>query len=107
MSFEISWLIDQRVVYVNISGDIEIHDIQQLGTTFKEYYSQGTPPIYVVLDFNKVKRAPISLEQIKKMNTDSLRECSAFVLAGSATARFVASLVVQIITREYRFVDTF
>jgi hypothetical protein len=107
MSFEINWLINERVVYINVAGDIEMHDIQELGHAFKDLYAQGVPPIYVLLDMNKVKRAPISLEQIQKINTDTFRESMAFVLASNSTARFVASLVVQIISRNYQFVDNF
>jgi hypothetical protein len=105
MSFELSWLFDKRVVYIDISGDIEIGDIESIGHAFNSFYMQGVHPVYIVLDVQRVQRAPISLEQIKKLEAGDFYKATTFVLANNSTARLVASLVVKVISTEFRFVE--
>jgi len=65
MSFEISWYIPERVIFVRITGELDINAVEEMAKAAREEIEIGIAPIHILLDDTKGGRPPISLNQLK------------------------------------------
>jgi hypothetical protein len=50
MPFEISWYIENKVIYSRVSTSVEIPDVVQAAKTITKYLYAGTPPVHLIMD---------------------------------------------------------
>jgi hypothetical protein len=106
MSLDISWLIDKRVIFIRVGGDIDVEAIKHQAELVSEYRSQGIQPVHVIVDARKITKIPLSPGKIKEMGFKSDVGGWKIIITNSAVIRYLASLMTQLIGLEYRFFET-
>jgi len=61
MTQESSWYIPNRVVYLNLSGDISMDDAIDMGKTNLDFLNAGEPPVHFIIDATEIGSAPLRL----------------------------------------------
>lgn len=107
MPVELSWLIPKRVLLERFYGDVTIADIQGIASTLPPFMEEGVPLIHTILDATDVTSHP-SIKDIHEHA--SLRtypnEGWRVIIGASAVARFIASIILQVMGQRYRMYDT-
>ena len=93
MAFEISWLVEKRVVHVRIYGNIDIEETRQQREAIKVFCLDGISPVHVIVDTREVKKIPMSPSQMKEMKPDSTRRKGwTLIITNSAVIRLLHAL---------------
>ncbi|MAS32439.1 MAG: hypothetical protein CL610_00445 [Anaerolineaceae bacterium] len=107
MPVELSWLIPERVLHERFYGDVTIEDIQELASTLPPFMEEGVPLIHTIIDATNVTSHP-SIKDIHEHS--SLRtypnEGWRVMVGANAVARFIGSIILQVMGQRYRMYDT-
>ena len=70
MPFEVSWYIENRVIYTRGYGVITLDDLADASQLItQEYLSQGTPLIHEIVDLRDMEHIPSNLHKISNVLT--------------------------------------
>jgi hypothetical protein len=107
MAFDISWLIDKRVAYMRMIGNIEIEEIKQMSEAFRIYRDEGIAPVHIIVDTREMTKMPMSFDKIKDASAGREQTKGwTVILTKSSVTRFVATLVTATISLQYRFMES-
>jgi hypothetical protein len=112
MPYQVSWYVDQRVIYCNAFGTATIEDIHGLNHEVQSRVRSGQPLVHVVCDLKNIEKFPTNIAGMRKSLEQMDHERMGWVIvcgAGNALLRFVASLITQFVVPNVRLrmFDTF
>jgi hypothetical protein len=107
MSYQISWLLDEHVMYVTWSGVITIEDITECTELMEQYAAAGQPPVHLIHDAKNVTKYAIPLTQIGTLlKKPSPHFGRLLVVDKNSFGRFFANLAAQLFHTELRMFST-
>jgi hypothetical protein len=107
MPVEVSWLIPQRVIYERFSGEVTLDDIRRNSELVAPMMAEGIPLIHTIIDVAAVTSHP-GLNEIRNstpMDTYD-NEGWRILVGANAVARFVGSIILQLMKRRFRAYPT-
>ena len=112
MPYQVSWYVDQRVIYCSAFGIATIEDIHGLNHEVQTRVREGQPLVHVVCDLKNIEKFPTNIAGMRKSLEQMDHERMGWVIvvgAGNALLRFVASLITQFVIPNVRLrmFDTF
>jgi hypothetical protein len=107
MPIEVSWLIPQRVVYERFSGEITLDDIRQNSELVGPLMAEGIPLIHTIIDVTEVTSHP-GLNEIRNSTPMETYDNEGWriLVGGNAIARFIGSVILQLMQRRFRAYPT-
>ena len=98
MPHTLEWLIDKRVLHVQISGDVPVPELTEIGLAVREWTDSGTAPVFSVIDLREVKQYPTRLTDLASaFSTKPSAKLGWIVLiSNSSILRYITSVVVQL-----------
>ncbi len=67
MSYEVSWLVDRRVLYVRLYGSHSSEEIRRLAAETRELCEEGLPFVHIISDTTEQLRAEFKMQDILNM----------------------------------------
>jgi hypothetical protein len=64
MPFEVSWLVDQRVVYVRTYGEMTMSEMQESSVQSRKLCEEGIPFVYVISDATDLVKVQVKLQDV-------------------------------------------
>jgi len=105
MAYEVSWFVDQRVVYFRSYGTATVEDIHNMNRDTQAYVRAGQPLVHVLVDLSALEKFPTNLSGMRQSLQQMDHERMGWVVvcgAGNALLRFVASLITQFVIPNVR-----
>jgi hypothetical protein len=105
MPYQVSWYVDQRVVYCRAFGNASIEDIHDFNHETQLYVRAGQPLVHVLCDLKNLDKFPTNIAGMRKSLEQMDHERMGWVIvcgAGNALLRFIASLITQFIIPDVR-----
>lgn len=65
MPFEITWLIEKRLVLERLSGVLTPEELEARILKAKQFLESGQPPVHYVIDMREVEKIPLNLREIR------------------------------------------
>jgi len=69
MPHTVKWLLEQRVIHINVWGDNTLLEAYELNRTLLNYLNTGHSPVHVVQDARQMVSMPTSLLRLKEAFT--------------------------------------
>ncbi len=82
MPYQIDWITKNRVIYLNLRGDLSPTDLRTAYDALIVYYEQGDEPMYLLVDHTKLTQYPIGLNAYD------------FLIGGNPATKFEQALVI-------------
>ncbi len=107
MPIEFSWLIPNRVILQRFYGDVTLDDIRESDRVMPTFMDEGVPLIHTLMDATEITSHP-NLKEIHSTASMKIYEGEGWrVLVGApGIARFIGSVVFQLMGQRYRMFDT-
>jgi hypothetical protein len=107
MPVEVSWLIPQRIVYERFSGEVTVEDIRHNSDLVAPMMAEGVPLIHTIIDVSEITGHP-GLNEIRNSTPMETYDGEGWrILVGAnAVARFIGSIILQIMQRRFRAFQT-
>ncbi|HLV34728.1 MAG TPA: hypothetical protein VKY59_06440 [Spirillospora sp.] len=107
MPIEVEWFVPRRVILQRFYGEITLEDIRQSDELIEPLMAEGIPLIHTIIDASEVESHP-SMKDIQNAATNTKYEGEGWrVLVGAgAIARFIGSIILQLMGQRYRMYDT-
>lgn len=67
MSYKIYWLVENCVLHICYSDNIEDQDLPEINERLKEYLNKGESPVHVISDLSELKRLQPSLKTSQQL----------------------------------------
>lgn len=67
MQFELSWLIEKRVILARVSGVVDLYGMQRYLDARGELLAQGEPPVHIITDAAQVVGFPKDVRQMSRL----------------------------------------
>lgn len=64
MAFQIMWVVPQRLIRLELTGDITIEESAEFDQMLIEHLDSGIAPVHVILDFSSVASIPLNPKAI-------------------------------------------
>ncbi len=105
MPISVSWYEPDRIIFLDVQGDVGIDELQQCTQELNRLFATGTAPVHIITDARQMGKFPTKLLEVRK----ALSELSSFgmdIIIGfdNPVARFLASAVSQMSRFEVRLV---
>lgn len=100
MAYEVSWHLQDRVVFAKISGDFSLDDLHDSSSAISnDFLEVGAEPVHLICDVSGITRFPTQIMAIKQ-NTDLYlkhRKMGWLVMIGfnNPLAKFLANTISQ------------
>lgn len=104
MSFEISWYIPQRVIYVHVLGELGLAEVEGMSKRIAELLEAGIEPVHILLDDTKGGRPPLNLRELKariEMVNHPIIGWVVGIGEVDAVAKFLIPLLLKIMSMKY------
>lgn len=96
MPYEITWLVENRVLLTRPVGDISIEELEDAVVRMQTMMNAGEEPIHTLSDNRQVGTFPTSLSTLKKFMTRHPKATGWSVLIqDNSAARFVSEMVTR------------
>jgi hypothetical protein len=105
MPYQVSWYVDQRVIYCRAFGTATIEDIHHLNRETQLHVRAGQPLVHVICDLKGLDKYPTNIAGMRQSLEQMDHERMGWVIvcgAGNALLRFIASLITQFIIPNVR-----
>jgi len=105
MPYQVSWYVDQRVIYCRAYGTASIEDIHDLNHDTQTYVRAGQPLVHVLCDLKGLDKFPTNIAGMRQSLEQMDHERMGWVIvcgAGNTLLRFIASLITQFIIPNVR-----
>jgi hypothetical protein len=107
MPVEVSWLVPQRIVYEHFTGDVTVQDLRHNSEVVAPMMAEGIPLVHTIIDISHITSHPGINEIRNSTSMDTYDNEGWRILVGaSAVAKFVGSIVLQLMKRRFRAFDT-
>jgi len=106
MPYNISWSIEQRIMLIEVSGNITLEEFKQMHDESFTYLVQSPHKVHAIADLNQFEAIPTNIRMLfSATNKEKHPNQGMTVLVMpkmSGIIRFVASLIMQTLRLEYR-----
>lgn len=105
MPYQVSWYVEQRVIYCSATGTVTTEDIHDMNHDTQTYVRAGQPLVHVLCDLKGLTKYPTNIAGMRQSLEQMDHERMGWVIvcgAGNALLRFVASLITQFIIPNVR-----
>ena len=66
MSHTVEWLLSERVILVNLEGDLTIDDLEDFSNDIVSLLEEGQSPVHIMISDANVGKIPVQLNQVQK-----------------------------------------
>jgi hypothetical protein len=99
MSYEISWYIPEHVLFVRLTGELDLNDMTAMALDIKMMLQQGSAPVHVIVDDTLGGEPPKSLRELKaRMEIVQNTGLGWVVAIGEGEVNPTAKFLVPLIT---------
>jgi hypothetical protein len=96
MAYEISWLVENRLMYIKYVGDMTVEDLELAIQEMQALLDVGEAPIHTISDNRFLGQFPTSLSTLKKLMTPHPKAIGWSVLIQENTAtRFIGEMLTR------------
>lgn len=97
MSYHVSWLIENQVIYARYYGVVEMNDYVETGAIFAQMIESGTPPVHVLVEIMQGTKSPRDVSKIVEHLRGYQRSGVGWVMTitPNKLERFFAALVMH------------
>ncbi|MEL6148049.1 MAG: hypothetical protein AAFU54_12085 [Chloroflexota bacterium] len=110
MPYNISWHIQDRVMLIEISGNISVQEFEQLHRDSFEYVGQSSYKVHAIADVSDFSAAPANVRMLVSATNEEKDDRQGMtVLVAPNLPKifgFLASVILQSLRLEYRICDT-
>jgi hypothetical protein len=107
MPVETQWYVEKRIIYQRLYGKVTLEDFIQSRDEMLEKLSQGEAPVHCIVSLLNTENFP-SLIDMQKAAVRQKHPSMGWtiLLINNTVLRFVASLLVQLATTQFRTAAT-
>lgn len=108
MSYRLSWLVDNRLLYTKIWNEYTLDELVQVEEEGKILIRNGTPLVHLLIDFRLMTEYPSNLREIVARSS-VFREPNAgwvVVLTNNRMVQFLTSIVAGVSQARFRAFDS-
>lgn len=105
MPYQVSWYIEQRVVFSSAFGNATIEDVHNLNHDIQTYVRSGQPLVHVICDLKNIEKFPTNVAGMRKSLEQMEHDRMGWVIvcgAGNPLLRFIASVITQFVIPNVR-----
>lgn len=108
-TYVIDWLIKDRLILLQVSGDITFEDIESINAKLTELIHTGEPPVHMLADLKELGRFPFDLVGMRRATTYLEDPNLGLIMAygTSSLASSFAQLLTSIAGVRMRFVRNY
>lgn len=108
-TYVIDWLIKDRLILLQVSGDITFEDIESINAKLTELIHTGEPPVHMLADLKELGRFPFDLVGMRRAATYLEDPNLGLIMAygTSSLASSFAQLLTSIAGVRMRFVRNY
>lgn len=105
MPYQISWLLEDRLMLIQLHGKVSIEEIGQCAHESQSRVANGKAPVHAIADLRGIETVPYDprglIQEIRYIRTDK----SGFtaVIATNPIVRFLANTALQLTSGQTRF----
>lgn len=108
-TYKLSWLIEKRVLHLQIEGDYALETVQSLVADVKPMVDAGTAPVHVVWDMTGITKMPKNLrEAVDEMSVLRYHPNGGWItmITNSVMLRFAGQIATVFLGANYRAVSS-
>ena len=110
MDYQVAWLVERRVLHLQILGEFELEGTQKGIAEVKTFVDSGIAPVHVIIDPTGITKMPSHLRDIISQ-MDSMRHHPnggwIITISNSIMLRFAGQIVSVFLGANHRSVATF
>ena len=110
MEYKIEWLVDGRVLHLQIIGEFEAETVRKGISELKQFIDSGTAPVHVIVDLSGIVKMPKSMREIiSQLESMRYHPNGGWVvtISNSVMLRFAGQIATVFIGAQHRSVATF
>ncbi len=110
LEYKLAWLVENRVIHLQISGAYTLATVQELVPAVKALVDAGTAPVHVVWDMTGITKMPKNIrEPINEMSVLRYHPKGGWItmITNSVMLRFAGQIATVFLGANYRAVGTF
>ena len=110
MEHKVSWLVENRVIHIDVTGEYEIETVRRVVAEVKALADAGTPPLHVVWDMMGVTNMTRDLrDPINEMGVVRYHPKLSWIIiiTDNVMIRFAGQIVSTFLGAHYRAVASF
>ncbi|MBI1279644.1 MAG: hypothetical protein GC179_16065 [Anaerolineaceae bacterium] len=110
MEYKVGWLVAQRVLHLQISGDFDIETVQSGLAEVKAFVDSGIAPVQVIVDLTAITKMPTHLRDIISQMGDMRYHPNGgwiITISNSVMLRFAGQIASVFLGAKHRSVATF
>jgi hypothetical protein len=108
MGANVSWLVENRVVYARVNHSLTLHDIDRLGEDVQSLARTSNEIVYDILDMREMDQFLTSLKDIVQLAGYLRAENTGYIVmvTDNPTARFMVGMASKIAGAPFSVFDT-
>ncbi|MCU0499821.1 MAG: hypothetical protein MUF87_20925 [Anaerolineae bacterium] len=108
MPYTVAWFIEDRVLLVQLIGNVTVSELDAMSNETTRYAKQGYSPVHAIADCTRLERMPTSLRLLMQtLNRGKDRDTGITVNVGaSRVTRFMSHVIHTALGLETFSVDT-
>lgn len=102
------WLVENRILFFRLNGEVKVQDIPEADALVCDYLDKGTPLIHMIIDVDKLEKFPVSLALLKR-KTHFVQHPAlgwALLVGKLGIMRFIAVPLASMFKLRYKHFDT-
>lgn len=108
MAYEISWLIDERLILITFTGVLTREDLYAVSEAAFTMAESGTAPVHSITDGTHLTSVEIGIDDLRKiMENRSYKSGWSVTVTPGRMERFLASIANQLFRMKSRHFATF
>lgn len=98
MAYELSWLVENRVIYENLAGNLTLDELREVGKLVGEYVATGTPFVHLLADLTQVGKFPMNLREINNIFENPYPDRFGWMVGvtNNQVVRFFGTMIPQL-----------
>ena len=106
MAYQISWLVEGRVMQIIVNGTTTVEEIQDQALSLTKYLDNGQGPlVHTFIDLLQLENFPINLSLLNNSMASTLQHSKVgwnIVITSNRMVKFLTSLVMQLSKVRFR-----
>ncbi len=99
MPHEISWSQENRIIFLRLTGTLDLESGTRASEAANDYINRGIAPVHLVVDMAELKGFPTNITKVNQMNQYLKNPARGWVvvIGGSTLSNFVVNVISQVI----------
>jgi hypothetical protein len=108
MPYSIEWEIPDRLIYITITGLVDLDDLKQIDDAMWEMIGSGMQPVHVIADVTALQKFPDRLVQLRDVyyRLDTTSTGWIMVITENPMVRLISSVIARFRRLRIRSVRT-